>query len=364
MQYIIYIGKNKKYIKDFSLLSGRNIFYSVSEFQKAIPIIDKIENEEDIIIFYEREDKDSDIPVIKEIRKKYPLFYIILITETSLENDAPEYLKAGINNTLSTEPTQQEIDDLFLFHEKRKKEHSQKRERSYTVKVFKLPLWKRYFDVIFSCCALVALSPILIITALAIRLESKGPILYKTKRVGTNYLIFDFLRFRSTYTTQNKFFKKFDLEDLNADDIENETILVSDDYIISGNDYTQYLQESDKNIDENIDVTKVGRFIRRFSIDDLPQLFNILKGEMSVVGNRPLPLHEAELLTSDDYIDRFMAPAGLTGLWQVEKKGDPDKISPEERKLLDVKYAKTFCFGMDMKIILKTTTAIVQKERL
>lgn len=83
---------------------------------------------------------------------------------------------------------------------------------------------------------------------------------------------------------------------------------------------------------------------------------------MSVVGNRPLPLYEAELLTSDEYVNRFMAPAGLTGLWQVEKRGGAGKMSAEERKLLDIKYAKEFSFRMDMMIIIKTFTAFIQKE--
>ena len=109
-------------------------------------------------------------------------------------------------------------------------------------------------------------------------------------------------------------------------------------------------------------VTRVGRFIRKYSIDELPQLFNILKGDMSIVGNRPLPLYEAELLTNDAYIERFMAPAGLTGLWQVEKRGGAGKMSAEERKLLDIRYAHEFSFWMDMKIILKTVTAFIQKE--
>ncbi len=111
-------------------------------------------------------------------------------------------------------------------------------------------------------------------------------------------------------------------------------------------------------------VTRVGRFIRKYSIDELPQLFNILKGDMSIVGNRPLPLYEAELLTSDAYIDRFMAPSGLTGLWQVEKRGDAGKMSAEERKQLDIKYARDFSFWLDMKIIFKTLTAFVQKENV
>jgi Sugar transferases involved in lipopolysaccharide synthesis len=362
MQYIIYIGKNKKYIKDFSQLAKRNIYYSVNDYSKAIPLVDKIENNEDIILFYEREECKKDVADIKELRKKYPFIYIVLVTETSLDNEASEYLKAGINNTISPSTSQEEINELFSFHEKRRKEHMQKRERSHTIKIFKLPLWKRLFDITFSLASLVVLSPVFIATAIAIWLENKGPVIQKNKRVGTNYLIFDFLRFRSTYVAKNS--KYNDWDDLIIDDMENETILVPDDFMLPEEEYN--LQPKKKNTnssdpEDNTPVTKVGRFIRKYSIDELPQLINILKGEMSVVGNRPLPLHEAELLTSDDYIDRFMAPAGLTGLWQVEKKGDSQKISEKERKLLDVKYAKTFCFAQDMKIILRTTTAIVQK---
>jgi lipopolysaccharide/colanic/teichoic acid biosynthesis glycosyltransferase len=83
---------------------------------------------------------------------------------------------------------------------------------------------------------------------------------------------------------------------------------------------------------------------------------------MSVVGNRPLPLYEAEKLTSDECIDRFMAPAGLTGLWQVEKRGQSGSMSAEERKQLDIKYGQTYNFMLDMKIIFRTLTAFVQKE--
>ena len=108
-------------------------------------------------------------------------------------------------------------------------------------------------------------------------------------------------------------------------------------------------------------VTKVGRFIRKYSIDELPQLFNIIKGDMSVVGNRPLPLYEAEKLTADSSIDRFMAPAGLTGLWQVEERGRGGNMSAEERKQLDITYGQTYSFLLDMKIILRTLTAFVQK---
>ena len=96
----------------------------------------------------------------------------------------------------------------------------------------------------------------------------------------------------------------------------------------------------------------------------MPQLINILRGVMSIVGNRPLPLYEAERLTADDCIDRFMAPAGLTGLWQVEERGKGGNMSAEERKQLDIKYGQTYNFSLDMKIIFRTLTAFVQKDNV
>lgn len=147
---------------------------------------------------------------------------------------------------------------------------------------------------------------------------------------------------------------------------EDGIILFSDNNAISENDYLKTKRNEQSNtffkLENDPRITKVGHFIRKYSIDELPQLFNILKGDMSVVGNRPLPLYEAELLTSDEYIQRFAAPAGLTGLWQVEKRGNAGSMSAEERKQLDIKYAQTFSFALDMKIIFKTFTAFVQKE--
>lgn len=146
------------------------------------------------------------------------------------------------------------------------------------------------------------------------------------------------------------------------------TLLIGDDFVISEDDYQSQIRNEQENafvkIENDPRITKVGRVIRKYSIDELPQLLNILKGDMSVVGNRPLPLYEAELLTKDEYIDRFMAPAGLTGLWQVEKRGSAGRLSAEERKQLDIRYAKNFSFFMDIKIILKTLTAFVQKENV
>ena len=164
-----------------------------------------------------------------------------------------------------------------------------------------------------------------------------------------------------TEETESEIMKKESITDS-----EEEIMLISDDFEISEEDFLQQKNSEQSNafvkLENDPRITKVGHIIRKYSIDELPQLFNILKGDMSIVGNRPLPLYEAELLTSDDTIDRFMGPSGLTGLWQVEKRGDSGRMSPEERKQLDIKYAKTFSFWLDIKIILKTVTAFIQKE--
>ena len=146
------------------------------------------------------------------------------------------------------------------------------------------------------------------------------------------------------------------------------SVLVSDEYIIPEKEYLQQQKEKRTHafvkIENDPRVTRVGRFIRKYSIDELPQLFNILRGDMSVVGNRPLPLYEAELLTNDNYAERFMAPAGLTGLWQVEKRGDSGRMSAEERNQLDIRYDRQFSLSMDLKILFKTFTAFIQKENV
>lgn len=107
----------------------------------------------------------------------------------------------------------------------------------------------------------------------------------------------------------------------------------------------------------------MGKFIRNTSIDELPQLWNVIIGDMSIVGNRPLPLYEAEKLTSDRYALRFLAPAGITGLWQVEKRGKGE-MSEDERLMLDNKYAENHSFVNDIRLILKTIPALFQSENV
>lgn len=344
----------------------------------------------DFCVFIERQDMEIDLPTIRQLHKLYPSLYIILISEPLKKDDKIPYLRAGVDCMISKNTSKEDLQKLltvisdFKEREKAKKDTS----ASSSITDFKLPVWKRTFDIMASSAAILCLSPILITTALAIRLESKGKIVYKSKRVGSNYKIFDFYKFRSMYSDADKRLAEYqalnqytkasceESED-SSQDAENsqqsssygyqsDVLLFSDNLSTSENDYLKTKRTERSNaffkLENDPRITRVGHFIRKYSIDELPQLFNILKGDMSVVGNRPLPLYEAELLTSDEYVQRFMAPAGLTGLWQVEKRGGAGKMSAEERKQLDIKYAKEFSFRMDLMIIIKTFTAFIQKE--
>ena len=390
MLYYIYIGNNRIIIDHLSKVTG-GMFVAVSSSQKAAKVIDGIRERYNISILYEQTDvREADCIEITYLRKRYPRVYITLITEALEPEHRKSYLQAGVNNTLPPHAEENSIQHMNAYLKARKE--SKLKEFSEThrkvLNTFRLPMWKRTFDILFAGTAVIILSPILIGTAIAIRMESKGKVIYKSQRVGSNYQIFDFLKFRSMYTNADKRLKELNalnqyqieevessdegpeirFDDLTGTPDEEETLLISDDFVVSEEDYIHKKSKEKSNafvkLENDPRVTRVGRFIRKYSIDELPQLFNILKGDMSIVGNRPLPLYEAEQLTSDAYIDRFMAPAGLTGLWQVEKRGGAGKLSAEERKQLDIKYARDFSFWLDMKIIFKTLTAFVQKENV
>ena len=380
MQYFVYIGRDSKTIELLSRLSI-GVFYAAPNCSKAVKVLEKIREKYDAALFFEQVNLSQDIADIQYMRKKYPGLYMVLVIDSLSKEEASEYLKAGINNTIKYETSQEALKDLSTFLKRRKDQKIKALQlKAQNINAFRLPLWKRTFDIFFSGMAILCLSPLLIFTALAIRIESKGPIIYKSKRVGSNYQIFNFLKFRSMYTDADKHLKDFNAlnqyqqedEDIwgeepeaevNEEIDEEEILLISDDFVISEEDYINKKSKEKSNafvkLENDPRITKIGRIIRKYSIDELPQLINILKGDMSIVGNRPLPLYEAELLTSDEHIDRFMGPAGLTGLWQ-----GAGKLSAEERKQLDITYAKTFSFWLDIKIILKTVTAFIQKENV
>lgn len=388
MTHLLYIGKDKGFLSKFGKIEGVQMIYA-QNYKDAVIICTSLKARKNIIVLHEQGNINDDITNITFFRKKFYQTYIVLITAGLSKGESDIYLSSSINDTISpsitTEQLKQKIDlinkrqELLYTRERNKKE----------VKRFILPTWKRIFDIVFASVTLIILSPVFLIIAIAIRWESKGNIIYKSKRVGTNYSIFEFLKFRSMYVDADKKLKDladqnqylsdsvsdssedFSMEGLGnlmfGDDgvINDDSMLVSDDFIIPEEEFASKqtaLQDSPfVKIEKDPRVTKVGRILRKYSLDELPQLINILKGDMSVVGNRPLPLYEAERLTNDDSIERFMAPAGLTGLWQVEKRGNSGKLSAKERKELDLKYGREFSFGLDMKILFKTLTAFVQK---
>ncbi|OYT17838.1 MAG: hypothetical protein B7C24_00515 [Bacteroidetes bacterium 4572_77] len=243
---------------------------------------------------------------------------------------------------------------------------------------YKTPFLKRSFDVLMAGGALLALSPILLATMAAIRIESKGKVFYASKRVGANFYEFDFYKFRSMYPDADKRLKEVaHLNQYAAEDVGDEcprckalpegvfcsTILKMDD----GSSQCEYFYLKKKNsaaaflkIENDPRITKVGKFIRNTSIDELPQLINILKGDMSVVGNRPLPVVEAIAITKSRWSRRFKAAAGLTGLWQVELRGRDGGMSEEERFELDNQYAANNSFWSDIGLIVRTFKIFIQ----
>lgn len=339
-----------------------------------------------LIFLFEKNNLKSDLKGIKLIHDEFPQAYFVLITNSLDKEERTAYLKSGIKDTLTRDFDKERLQELLDFYitHNRKVKRTFIETKGQSFKKFKLPLWKRAFDIFVSGIALVLLSPVFLFVTLAIIIESKGNVIYKSKRVGSNYKIFDFLKFRSMYSDADKRLKEFsqlnqyqsaensfEKKEVNDEMLfsdDSELIMVSDDYILSEEDFMHIQRNKTENafvkFEKDPRITKVGRIIRKYSIDELPQLINIFKGDMSVVGNRPLPLYEAELLTIDEYIDRFMAPSGLTGLWQVEKRGGTGKMSAEERKYLDIKYAKEFSFMMDISIIMRTFTAFIQKENV
>ncbi|MEA3317512.1 MAG: sugar transferase [Bacteroidota bacterium] len=307
------------------------------------------------------------------------------------------------NDSIKKEAFEEGIDDFYIkpinidYLETRLNYLYKYKEKSSIVSIvenkqkdIKTPRLKRIFDIVFTLFALLFLSPVFLITIIAIRIESKGSIFYSGKRVGAGYNIFPFYKFRSMFVGADAKLKE--LEHLNQYNAKEKDAEASKDkkekfdndcpvckelgkpcstiLYIGGKEICErhYLKQKKAKTDQSFikiqsdpRVTKVGRIIRKYSIDELPQLFNVLKGEMSIVGNRPIPLYEAELLTSDDWTERFLAPAGITGLWQISKRGKGN-MSDEERKGLDNEYARNFTFWKDIVIIFKTFTAFIQKE--
>jgi exopolysaccharide biosynthesis polyprenyl glycosylphosphotransferase len=191
---------------------------------------------------------------------------------------------------------------------------------------------KRVLDVTVSVVGLVLLLPLFLAVAIAVRLDSPGPVLFRQKRVGADEKVFVCYMFRSMQSDAEV--RQTVLEDLN--EVEGPAFKIRDDPR----------------------VTRVGRFLRRWSIDESPQLVNVLKGEMSLVGPRPLPVRDF-LRMEESHKGRLGAVPGMTGYWQIRGRSD---LSFEEMVRLDLYYIENWSLSFDLKIILKTLGAVLRRE--
>jgi exopolysaccharide biosynthesis polyprenyl glycosylphosphotransferase len=191
---------------------------------------------------------------------------------------------------------------------------------------------KRTFDLIGATILLALLSPLLLVIVLAVRVTSRGPVLFRSTRRGIGQRPFPCLKFRTMHSDAEE--RQADLEELN--------------------EATGALFK----IREDPRLTRVGAFLRRFSLDELPQLINVLRGEMSLVGPRPLPQRDYDML-EDWHRKRYLVLPGITGLWQVSGRSELDF---DDLVHLDFIYLEHWSLALDLTIILKTIPAVLSRR--
>ena len=192
---------------------------------------------------------------------------------------------------------------------------------------------KRVFDIIFSLIGLVLLSPIFLIISIIIKLDSKGPVFFVHSRIGEKGKPIGIYKFRTMVNNAEDLIKSFTPEQ--KEEFER-----------------SYKLENDPRI------TKVGDFLRKTSLDELPQILNILKGELSIIG--PRPIVQSELDKYEDNKDKFLSVRpGLTGYWAANGRSD---TSYEERMQMELYYVDNMSFKLDVKIFFKTIFAVLKKE--
>ena len=267
----------------------------------------------------------------------------IVVNDSNLEFNNVDGMRRGIDDCYHSPIDWKGMKKRIHFLQKHKSNLITAKSEENELLEYRMPLGKRIFDIVFSVGVLTALSPLLLLVAIAIKLESNGDLVYRSKRAGSGYKVFDFLKFRSMFQGADAKIKE--LEHLNK--------YGSDDGDKKGPSFVKLKNDPR--------ITRIGKVIRKLSIDELPQFINVLKGDMSIVGNRPLPLYEAEQLTSDEWATRFIAPAGITGWWQINKQAAKN-LPESERIRLDIEYAENYSIWFDLKIILQTIPAMVQKD--
>ena len=199
---------------------------------------------------------------------------------------------------------------------------------------------KRLMDVVLTLLALIPASVVMLVAAIIIRLDSPGPVIYRQTRYGLNGAKFTFYKFRSMY--------------------QNVGAAPHEKAVVTWMDGTDVLNHDDKDLPfklgDDTRITRVGRFIRKTSIDELPQLWNVLKGDMSIVGPRPPVEFEVTRYTSYQSL-RLSGKPGLTGTWQVYGRG---RVSFPEMVDQDISYLETQSLRYDLKLMFLTVPVMVK----
>ena len=283
----------------------------------------------------------------------------IILTElgsadhASIRRALLDTLTSALRNRIGEEQTEQILISFHFFpgeHEGHKvgptadgklypESHVEKKSKRFS------RLVKRAIDIVGSSLALLLLSPLLVAIAVAVKLTSKGPVLFRQGRVGQHGAIFQFLKFRSMRT---------DSDPRMHQEFVNEFIRASANATASE-------QQSAKiyKITDDPRVTRVGAIIRRTSLDELPQFWNVLRGEMSLVGPRPPIPYELESYRTWHKRRIFEVKPGITGLWQVHGRS---RTTFDEMVRLDLRYARTWSLLLDLKILILTPRAILSGE--
>jgi lipopolysaccharide/colanic/teichoic acid biosynthesis glycosyltransferase/NDP-sugar pyrophosphorylase family protein len=201
-----------------------------------------------------------------------------------------------------------------------------------------------FFDQAVAGLGLLAIAPLLLLLTLAIKLDSPGPAFYTQLRVGQD---------RRPYrhgAPRGSIFEVYKFRTMHVDADAKVAELMAQN---------QYKGGAFFKLEKDPRITRLGHFLRKTSLDELPQLINVLYGEMRLVGNRPLPVYEADALVEDWQRTRFLAPAGITGLWQISGRSD---LSEKERLALDAYYTVTRTFASDLGILFKTIPALLLRR--
>lgn len=375
------------------LVSGQSL-KKFDSFDNLCTYLHNFSSDQTFALFYQQHDSFlTNLKQLGLLTDQFPNLQIFVVGENLCRTEKDAYLESGVTNTINPYASQDVFHSIHKYMHlllETKEAHIPLPNFEIDTLRLRMPLGKRIFDIVLSSFFLALFSPLFLAIYLAIKLESAGPAVYRSKRAGAGYRIFDFYKFRSMYKDADRRLKEYmSLNQYNIqDEVSSESaetiatsayaiwgegdrtptdeelgdLLISDDIVLKQSDIgIKSKKTAFFKLENDPRVTKVGKILRKYSLDELPQLYNVLKGDMSIVGNRPLPLYEAEALTKDESVERFMGPAGITGLWQVEKRGDNGRLSDTERVNLDIDYVRNYSIWMDIKILYRTLFAFIQK---